>query len=61
MQIIKYKSLYPLLPKEYNFGKRRDTFLKAMNMMTENGASVLVEAGVARHGLDYSKSDGAST
>ena len=61
MRKIKYKSLYPLIPKEYNFGKRRDTFLKAMNMMTESRASVLVETGVARHGLDYSKSDGAST
>ncbi len=30
-------------------------------MMTERGASVLVETGVARHGLAYSKSDGAST
>jgi predicted O-methyltransferase YrrM len=61
VRIIKYKSLYPLIPKEYNFGKRRDTYLKAMNMMTERGASVLVETGVARHGLAYSKSDGAST
>ena len=61
VQIIKYKSLYPLLPKKYNFGKRRDTFLKAMNMMVKNDASVLVETGVARHGLAYSKSDGAST
>lgn len=30
-------------------------------MMVESGASVLVETGVARHGLAYSKSDGAST
>ena len=61
IQKIKYKSLYPLLPKEYNFGKRRDTFLKAINMMVDRGSSVLVETGVARHGLAYSKSDGAST
>ena len=33
----------------------------AMNMMTDSGVSVLVETGVARHGLGYSKSDGAST
>ena len=58
---VKYKSLYPFLPEKYNFGKRRDTFLKAINIMTESGASLLVETGVARHGLAYSKSDGAST
>mgnify|MGYP003389107570 FL=1 len=58
---VKHKSLYPLVPKKYNFGKRRDTFLMAMDIMSQNKSTVLLETGVARHGLEYSKSDGAST
>ena len=58
---IKHKSLYPLVPEKYNFGKRRDTFLMTMNIMSKNKSTVLLETGVARHGLEYSKSDGAST
>jgi len=58
---LKFKSLYPLLPKKHNFGKRRNTFRKALKLMQLHNASVLVETGVARQGLNYSKSDGAST
>ena len=32
-----------------------------MDLMTKNGSKILVETGVARHGLNKSKSDGAST
>ena len=61
VKFIKYKTLYPLISKKYNFGKRRDTFRRAMELMDERKASVLVETGVARYGMLNTKSDGAST
>lgn len=57
----KWKTLEPLLPACYNFGKRRDTFLRSLELMSERGAKSIVETGVAREGLAKSKSDGAST
>jgi predicted O-methyltransferase YrrM len=57
----KIKTLYPLLPKQYNFSKRKVTFLRSMKLMEERKAKVLVETGVARNGLQNTKGDGAST
>ena len=57
----KYKSLEPLLPRHYNFGKRRDTFRCVLNWLEANDGRVMVETGVARMGLLRAKSDGAST
>ncbi|MGB0743776.1 MAG: class I SAM-dependent methyltransferase [Opitutales bacterium] len=57
----KWKTLEPLLPACYNFGKRRDTFRRSIELMSERGAKNIIETGVAREGLDKSKSDGAST
>ena len=55
------KSLYPLLPKEYDFGKRQKTFKKTLKLLQERQAKTLVETGTARYGLENTKSDGAST
>ena len=55
------KSLHPLLPKQYNFGKRRDSFRKTLSLLKDRDAKTLVETGSARYGLDQTKSDGAST
>ncbi len=60
-KLIRYKTLSPLLPRQYNFGKRRDTLREVLRLMGERKARVLVETGVARMGLEKSKSDGAST
>ena len=55
------KSLHPLLPKKYDFGKRRNTFRKTLKLLEERRAKILVETGTARNGLNNTKSDGAST
>jgi hypothetical protein len=60
-KIVRYKTLAPLLPRKYNFGKRRDTLREVLRLLEERNAKVLVETGVARMGLEKSKSDGAST
>lgn len=57
----RYKTLAPLLPRKYNFGKRRDTLNEVLRLMDERNAKTLVETGVARMGLAKSKGDGAST
>jgi predicted O-methyltransferase YrrM len=57
----KHKPLSPLMPKKYNFGKRRVTFRTTIQLLEERKAKTLVETGVAREGLKYTKSDGAST
>jgi len=57
----RFKSLEPYMPASYNFGKRRDTFLKSIQLIEARNASVLVETGTARKGLERTKSDGAST
>lgn len=57
----KHKSLSPLMPQKYNFGKRRDTFQTAVKLMKERKAKMLIETGVARHGLRLARTDGAST
>jgi len=55
------KSLYPLLPKNYDFGKRRNTFRRTLELLDERKAKILVETGTARNGLKNTKTDGAST
>lgn len=55
------KSLHPLLPRNYNFGKRRNTFRKTLKLLEERNANILVETGTSRKGLENTKSDGAST
>lgn len=60
-KIVRYKTLAPLLPRKYNFGKRRDTLREVLRLLGERSAKVLVETGTARMGLEKSKGDGAST
>ena len=60
-KLLTHKSLYPLLPKGYNFKRRRNSFRLSMGLMEERQARVLVETGVARKGLRNTKYDGAST
>ena len=57
----RWKTLEPLLPKAYNFGKRQKTFRRALELLDERSSTCLIETGVARYGLRNSKSDGAST
>ena len=57
----RWKTLEPLLSKEYNFGKRQKTFQRAIELLGQRAATCLIETGVARYGLRNSKSDGAST
>ncbi len=58
---LRWKTLEPLLPRDYNFGKRQKTFRRALELLDERSATCLIETGVARYGLRNSKSDGAST
>ena len=60
-KLFRYKTLAPLLPRKYNFGKRRDTLREVLRLLDERGAKILLETGVARMGLEKSKGDGAST
>jgi len=60
-KIVSHKSLYPLLPEEYNFKKRRNSFRLTMKLLGERNAKILLETGVARKGLRNTKYDGAST
>ena len=60
-KLVRYKTLDPLLPRRYNFGKRRDTLREVLRLLDERGATTLLETGVARMGLEKSKGDGAST
>jgi hypothetical protein len=60
-KLVRYRTLAPLLPRRYNFGKRRDTLREVLRLLDERGATTLLETGVARMGLEKSKGDGAST
>jgi len=60
-KLVRHKNLAPLLPRRYNFGKRRDTLREALRLLDKRGAKALLETGVARMGLEKSKGDGAST
>lgn len=58
---MRHKSLYPFMSLRHNFGKRRDTFRKTLDLLSERKANILVETGTARIGLRGAKSNGAST
>lgn len=58
---LKHRGLPEVVPGQHDFGKRRVTFRSALKLLEERGARVLVETGTARHGLEKSRSDGAST
>ena len=60
-KLIRYKTLTPLLPLKYNFGKRRDTLREVLRLLDERKARTLLETGVARMGLKKPRGDGAST
>ena len=60
-KLFRHKTLAPLLPRKYNFGKRRDTLREVLRLLDERNATTLLETGVARMGLEKSKGDGAST
>jgi len=60
-KFIKHKSLYPFMPFKYDFRKRRDTFLKTMELMEHINAKVIIETGTSREGLKGAKSNGAAT
>lgn len=60
-KFVKHKSLYPFMPFKYNFGKRRNTFRKTMELMKKIGAKTIVETGTSRAGLRAAKGDGAAT
>ncbi|MEO9513862.1 MAG: class I SAM-dependent methyltransferase [Flavobacteriaceae bacterium] len=60
-KFIKHKSLYPFMPFKHDFRKRRDTFLKTMELMDRSGAKIIVETGTSREGLKGAKSNGAAT
>jgi SAM-dependent methyltransferase len=57
----RHRSLYPFLPRRYDFGKRRNSFRKTLSLLDEIGAQTLIETGVARYGLQKTRGDGAST
>ncbi len=60
-KLIKHKSLYPFMPFKYDFRKRRNTFLKIMELMKKTQAKTIVETGTSREGLRGAKSNGAAT
>ncbi|WP_350292336.1 class I SAM-dependent methyltransferase [uncultured Croceitalea sp.] len=60
-KFIKHRSLYPFMPFRYDFRKRRDSFLKAMDLMNAIDAKIIIETGTSREGLRGAKSNGAAT
>lgn len=61
IKFIKHKSLYPFMPFKYNFRRRRVTFAKALKLLDDRNAKIIVETGTSREGLKATKGDGAST
>ncbi len=61
LKFIKHKSLIPLVPFKYNFRRRRITFAKTLNLLSERNAKIIVETGTSREGLKNTKGDGAAT
>jgi len=61
IRFFKHKSLYPFMSVKHNFGKRRDSFKRTLELLSDRQAKVLVETGTARLGLKGAKSNGAST
>lgn len=60
-KFIKHKSLYPFMPFRYDFRKRRDTFLKTLELLEKIEAKTIIETGTSREGLHGAKSNGAAT
>ncbi len=60
-KLIKHKSLYPFMPLKYNFKKRRVTFKKVLELLSQINAKVLIETGTSREGLKGVKSQGAAS
>ncbi len=60
-KLIKHKSLYPFMPFRYDFRKRRDTFLRALELLSNIKAKIIIETGTSREGLRGSKSQGAAS
>jgi len=61
VRALRHKSLYPFMALRHNFGKRRDTFKRTLELLSKHKAKVLLETGTARRGLRGAKGDGAST
>lgn len=60
-KFIKRKSLYPFMPFQYDFRKRRNTFLKSLELLNKVKAKIIIETGTSREGLRGAKSNGAAT
>jgi predicted O-methyltransferase YrrM len=60
-RLIKHKSLYPFMPFRYDFRKRRDTFLKVLELLASIKAKIIIETGTSREGLEGAKSQGAAS
>ncbi len=58
---MRYRTLYPFLPRKYKFSKPRDTLRRTLELLDQRKAETPVETGVARRGLAQTRSDGAST
>jgi hypothetical protein len=57
-KFIKHKSLYPFMPFQYDFRKRRNTFLKSLELLDKINAKIIIETGTSREGLHGAKSNG---
>ncbi|MEO9894687.1 class I SAM-dependent methyltransferase [Aurantibacter sp.] len=61
VKFLKYRPLTPFMPYKYNFGKRRVTFRKVLDLLEKTNAKMIVETGTSRAGLKGAKGDGAAT
>lgn len=61
VRFLKHRPLTPLFPKSINFGKRRVTFAKCLELLDKSDAKVMIETGTSRSGLSGAKPDGAAT
>jgi len=61
IQFIKHKSLYPFMPFKYNFRRRRVTFAKTLELLSDRNAKTIIETGTSRKGLSATRGDGAGT
>lgn len=49
------------MPFKYDFRKRRNTFLKTLELLDQINANIIIETGTSREGLHGAKSNGAAT
>lgn len=61
IKFIKHKSLYPFMPFNYNFRRRRVTFAKTLELLSSRKAKTIIETGTSRKGLSATRGDGAGT